>query len=56
MVLFCDEQKQRKLEDAIRNGFILRTVDTDGIMRYRLTQKGINQWMREKATKTGWVF
>lgn len=56
MALFCNPEKQQKLEDAVRNGLIIRSVDTDGIMRYRLTQEGVTQWMRERALKTGWVF
>lgn len=49
MILFCDQKKQAKLEEAIQRGFIIRTQDPDGITRYQLTQAGQMQWMAEKG-------
>ena len=41
------EEKQKKLEEAIELGFIIRTIDPDNKVRYELTQKGQMQWMLE---------
>ena len=49
MILFCDEAKQAKLEEAIRRGYIIRHQDRDGILRYELTTNGANQWLLEKV-------
>lgn len=46
--LFDDPKRQAKLEEAIARGFIIRTQDADGILRYQLTQAGQIQWLMEK--------
>lgn len=48
MILYADPARQAKLEEAIRLGFINRTVHADGVPCYTLTQKGIQQWIHEK--------
>lgn len=42
-----------KLEEAIKLGFINRSVGADGILRYDLTATGLIQWMHEKQRPHG---
>jgi len=47
-IYYADPAKQAKLEEAIARGFIIRTRDVDGIIRYQLTHNGQIQWIIEK--------
>lgn len=47
MIYYSDPEKQEKLEEAIRLGFIEMSRDNDGLIRYKLTNKGMVQWQRE---------
>ena len=49
MTLYSDPKKQAKLEEAISLGLIIRTKEADGVYKYQLTQKGLHQWMFERA-------
>lgn len=48
MILFSDPEKQKKLEEAIRLGFIIRQEGQDGVYTYVITNHGMHQWMTEK--------
>lgn len=37
-----------KLQKAIDAGLIERSIDPDGVIRYRLTKAGITEWILEK--------
>lgn len=49
--LYDDPARQAKLEEAISRGFITRTQDADGILRYTLTPAGQMQWALERMAK-----
>lgn len=48
MTPYEDGEKTAKLEEAISLGFILRLQDPDGWIRYRLTDRGLQQWAFER--------
>lgn len=41
-----------KVEEAIKLGFIIRSTDRDGVVRFELTDWGLNQWFYE--INNGW--
>jgi hypothetical protein len=45
--MLSPEQKQKKLQEAIGRGFIIKHDDPDGINRYELTALGKMQWIYE---------
>jgi hypothetical protein len=42
-----DTRKQAKLEEAIHLGYINRSTDADGVVRYELTARGMMRWIQE---------
>lgn len=46
--VYADPAKQAKLEEAIARGFIRRSRDPDGLLRYTITAAGLRQWAWEK--------
>lgn len=47
-IYYADPEKQERLEEAIRRGYIIRERDPDGVYRYILTQRGMNRWVNEQ--------
>lgn len=45
------EEKAAKIEEAVALGFILRELGDDGLYTYRLTGKGMHQWLNERFQK-----
>lgn len=48
MIYYQDPEKQKKLEEAIEMGFIIRTRHPDGVLCYELTPAGLHQWQLER--------
>jgi len=48
MIRYHEPEKQEKLEEAIRRGFINRQIHPDGVVCYQLTPRGMQQWIMEK--------
>ena len=48
MTMYADPVKESRLEEAITLGFIIRSIDSDGVMRYALTDLGKQRWILEK--------
>lgn len=46
-IYFNDQEKEKKLEQAITHGFIEKS-EADGLVQYTLTQRGMQQWAGEK--------
>jgi len=45
---FSDGKKEAALESAVRKGFIARSIDPDGIVKYTLTLAGRNRLVFEQ--------
>ena len=41
------KEKQKKLDEAIKLGFIIRKLGDDGVYTYTLTPAGMRQWFFE---------
>jgi len=42
-----NDDKLKRLQQAIDLGFIIKSVDDDGTVRYTLTPLGMHQWFME---------